>query len=1232
MTHPCPRARRPSVTSETSSAGTVREQELGSMYDYLAKIILLGPSGTGKSCLLHRFVKSEWRVLSSQTIGVEFASKIIKVGTGARRKRIKLQLWDTAGTERFRSVSRSYYRGAAGAILVYDVTSHNSFNMLSPFLNDARALASPNLSLLLVGNKLDLAGEHGGRNAEDTEGEDDLLGGGWGGGGGGPPTPSTVSSSTVSWMINGRDYARDGGGGGGGTVPSSYSSVSSSMMHPGLGSQLKATIAPDGREVSAVEASRWASTVNIPVTMEVSALSGEGVDEVFGRLARMILTKIELGEIDPDDPMSGIQYGDAGAVWNGGASDGGSIKSTLTADDVGGRRRRGKQKRGVGLGGGGGGALREWEEVFTSGTHPSRPSPTPLHSNWQFKQADKEDSQFLPVAQFPTNVHLDLLHHNLIPDPFIGKNELEVQWVGEAQWVYKTTFSVDALPQDGQKAVIAFDGLDTFATVVLNGTAILETENMFIPERVDVTSTLKKGDNELVITFDSAYLRGWKLVEKYPEHKWGVWNGDNSRLAVRKAQYHWGWDWGPTLLTCGPWRPVTLEIYSTKLSDLYFDTVVPEDLKSADIKATAEIENPDSNTKVRFDLSLDGKKVASQTVSVQSKTVSASFHLDSPSLWYPIRYGKQPLYTLTATLLSSESESDSVDALTKKLGLRRAELIQRPLLDQPGTSFFFQVNNIPLYCGGSDWIPADNFIPRITPQKYYDWIKLVADGNQFMIRVWGGGIYEEQAFYDACDELGVLVWQDFMFGCGNYPAWPELRASIETEAKENVKLLRHHPSIVIWAGNNEDYQYQESAGLTYDFENKDAKSWLKTDFPARYIYEKILADVCEELIPGTFYHPGSPWGAGRDTHDATVGDIHQWNVWHGTQEKWQDFDKLGGRFVSEFGMQAFPSVKTIDAYLPLGKNDPDRYPQSSTVDFHNKADGHERRIALYLVENMRYAPDPLEQFVYSTQLMQAECLASAYRLWKRQWKGPGREYCGGALVWQINDCWPVTSWSIADFYLRPKHAYFTVKREMAPVSCGITRKVHKHPRDKYTRVNIETKTQIEVWGSNLTLEDLKVDVVLKAWDVESGEEVSSQKIAEGLVLEGNRSTEAAALDVPVREQDKGEENNVVVAAYLVDAESGEQIARYVNWPEPLKYLHLQKPKALKAVLSEDGKHVEISAEVPVKGVAVECVEEGDDLVKFEDNLVDIVPGEVVRIGVKGATRETKFETRYLGMI
>lgn len=301
------------------------------------------------------------------------------------------------------------------------------------------------------------------------------------------------------------------------------------------------------------------------------------------------------------------------------------------------------------------------------------------------------------------------------------------------------------------------------------------------------------------------------------------------------------------------------------------------------------------------------------------------------------------------------------------------------------------------------------------------------------------------------------------------------------------------------------------------------------------------------------------------------------------------------------------------------------------MDFHNKADGHERRIALYLVENMRYAPDPLEQFVYCTQLMQAECLASAYRLWKRQWKGPGREYCSGALVWQINDCWPVTSWAICDYYLRPKHAYFTVKREMAPLSVGMTRREHKHPRNKYTRVDIDTQIQIEIWGSNLTLEDLTVDCVVKAWDVETGRETYSETVnKEPLVLPKNQSTEIVALDVPEPKKDEGiDASRTVVAAYLVRRDDGAQLARYVNWPEPLKYLHLAKPAYLRAELSDDYAMVNVSAEVPVKGVAVESE---DDDIKFEDNLVDIVPGEVVSIKVRGATASSVITTRYLGMI
>ncbi|ODA79403.1 hypothetical protein RJ55_04996 [Drechmeria coniospora] len=331
------RPRRSSGASD-DSAGTAQEQELGSMYDYLAKVILLGPSGTGKSCLLHRFVKNEWRVLSSQTIGVEFATKIIKVGTGARRKRIKFQLWDTAGTERFRSVSRSYYRGAAGAILVYDISSHASFRALQPFLNDARALASPNLSIMLVGNKLDLA-------SDDALVDTSVP----------PATPSSVgSTSTMTAGDAASAYSMS-------AMPAagSYRDGAGSI---GAGTHLRATVAPEGREITSVDASLWASKVAIPVVAEASALNGDGVDEIFARLARMILTKIELGEINPDDPMSGIQYGDGGH-WNA-ASDGGSIKSTmtgLTVDDNGGGLRRRRKGKGKNQNWG----LREWEEVFT---------------------------------------------------------------------------------------------------------------------------------------------------------------------------------------------------------------------------------------------------------------------------------------------------------------------------------------------------------------------------------------------------------------------------------------------------------------------------------------------------------------------------------------------------------------------------------------------------------------------------------------------------------------------------------------------------------------------------------------------------------------------------------------------------------------------------------------------------------------------------------------------------
>lgn len=859
----------------------------------------------------------------------------------------------------------------------------------------------------------------------------------------------------------------------------------------------------------------------------------------------------------------------------------------------------------------------------------------PLDKTWTFRRGEGPDTKFWPVAQFPTNIHLDLLHNGLIPDPFIGKNETDVQWVGETQWVYRTKFFSPEIVR--RKAVLAFDGLDTYATVMLNGYEILKTEDMFIPERVDVTRYLKSsGENVMQITFDSTFEIGKKIVKDNPMHQWGCWNGDPSRLAVRKAQYHYGWDWGPALLTCGPWRPINLELYTSRIADLCFSVEIDDSLKSAKVVAKAEIEC--EAVDLLFEIVFEGKVVGAETVRVENGIASACFLKENPALWYPAGYGKQPLYVLKATLLSGR---ERLDTASKRFGLRKAKVIQRKLDGAPGRTFLFEINNTPIFCGGSCWIPAETSIPKLNVQKYYEWVRMAIDSNQIMIRVWGGGIYEEQAFYDACDEMGVLVWQDFLFACGNYPAGKDFLNLVTREATANLKLLRHHPSIVLLAGNNEDYQYQEqSKNSDYDPSDHDPESWLKSSFPARYIYEKLLPDITRKLVPDIHYHFGSPFG-GKSTTDQTVGDIHAWNVWHGTQAPYQEFDQLCGRFVAEFGMEAFPSIRTIDSYLPLGRNDPDRYAQSSTVDFHNKAAGGERRLATYMTENLPFTFKPFEQYIYATQLLQAEAVGTAYRLFRRQWKGPGQEYCAGALVWQLNDCWPVTSWSIVDYYLRPKLAYFAVKRELAPITVGIKQNLVIHSNSPHANA----EDHIELWASNFTLEDRSVQLRVMQYDIFTGAALQSDSSVpphDIITLPANRSTELLTLRSAYPNKKAAESffYRTVTVASLFDSNNTQQrLARSISWPEPLKYIPFQKPRGLRLELVEEGSKVEIRSEVPVKGVVLEVEVEDEseggeeEEVKWEDNGVDIVPGEPTVVGVKGLLKRSdvgRIRCRYLG--
>jgi beta-mannosidase len=336
------------------------------------------------------------------------------------------------------------------------------------------------------------------------------------------------------------------------------------------------------------------------------------------------------------------------------------------------------------------------------------------------------------------------------------------------------------------------------------------------------------------------------------------------------------------MMSAGPWKPIRLEQFQSRIETIHFPFTISKDLSLVTVDYTVTVEYPTADTYLAIELfepeglnsSGESSFLLGHRLVVKQSTITSSFKLKWPKLWYPVNYGQQNLYKITVTLSKNDTVLDTKEI---KLGFRRARVIQSPLHNSSGTSFYFEINNIPIFCGGSNWIPADTLLTRLTPQKYHDWLSLLVRGNQNMIRAWGGGVYEHDAFYTAADELGILVWQDFLFACGQYPAHPEFLASVEKEVVSQLTRIRCHPCIVLFAGNNEDYQVAEAEGLDWDPMDKDPEHWLKTNFPARYIYEKLLPELVGRYAPGVYYHPGSPWGGGKPTRDPTVGDIHQWN-------------------------------------------------------------------------------------------------------------------------------------------------------------------------------------------------------------------------------------------------------------------------------------------------------------------------------------------------------------------
>ncbi len=661
-------------------------------------------------------------------------------------------------------------------------------------------------------------------------------------------------------------------------------------------------------------------------------------------------------------------------------------------------------------------------------------------------------------AQVPGHVHLDLMRAGVIPDPFQRLHERDVAWVTESDWEYETVFTVaDPVPAH---AHLLFHGLDTVAEIALNGEALGTSDNMFYAHEFPVGGKLRAGENHLSVTFRSALRVGRERRQAWADSApdtdtyapdWDRWA---ERSFVRKAQYMYGWDWGPVLPSCGLWRPVELvTVPVAQLGDWKHSVEFTDDGKAI-VTIEAEVERSPDAADVPLTLNAAFTSVgyleedfedslpAPVTISVSGSKATTSITIHNPRRWNPLglNTGTQadgshpPLYTLELSLSDGDGPAD---AKTARIGLRTIELIREPDADGKGEGFKFRVNGNDVFIKGANWIPEDSFPSRLVNgpgdtdstgvDRVEQRIEAACDAGFNMLRIWGGGLYESEHFYELCDQHGILVWQDFPYGCAYYPDTGEYADAGRAEATAAVKRIRNHASIALWCGNNENQTMYDGP-----WGGRRPGRFLGGNF-----YFDILPAVIAAEDPKTPYWPSSPFGGPEgDSNSADYGDCHNWDVWHGRGD-WIHYTENDSRFCSEFGFAASPGLRAWDTVLAPA----DRHPLSPAVRWHDKT---RKGYDTYLGYIGLHFPDPqtLEDLVYYSQLNQAEALKYGVEHYRRR---KGR--CWGTLFWQLNDCWPVQSWAIIDSQGDPRAAYYACKKFYAPVllslvSAGGSAQVH----------------------------------------------------------------------------------------------------------------------------------------------------------------------------------------------
>jgi beta-mannosidase len=639
-----------------------------------------------------------------------------------------------------------------------------------------------------------------------------------------------------------------------------------------------------------------------------------------------------------------------------------------------------------------------------------------LTGQWRFKQypvsarrmRDLDEGNWLNCS-VPSSIYTSLIEAGIIDRKKLNTNPQDFFQISLEPWIYKKVFDLPDGFLKNEKIELIFEGLDTFAQIWLNGKLLARTDNMFCEYRFDVTPILLSRNNELLVKFDSAVEEGNRLMTRF-----GMLSKDQcslpSRAYVRKSQCQFGWDWAPVMPGCGIWKPVRLEAFKTSaIRDVHI-TTIDCNKSNADIKVSVQIENFSGkslvcNVSISDSTGRNVEKI-SLNFSDEHRQASAVIKIAQPQLWWPRPYGPQHLYKLTAHLCSGD---ETIDSISKTFGIRTVKLNQTP--DEHGQNFQFEINNQPIYAKGADWIPVSLLIGSAVTEDYEKLLISAAEANINMLRVWGGGIYETQDFYNLCDKRGILVWQDFMFACAYYPDRGWFTELIKQEARQNIVRLRNHPSLVLWCGNNEiDWQHA-LGGL--------AKS---KKFYGKNIYHKILPQLIHELDPDRDYIASTPLGPTDDPNGPAIGTVHQWDVWSGLKPT-DDYLSQVPRFVAEFGFQSLPCKKTMQEMLNGDK--------SHTADFciekHNYQPNGTGRLHYYINELFR-PPENIDEYIYLSQVTQARAIRKNVEHLRAN-----SNINSGVLFWQFNDCCPSISWSCLDYEGRKKALYYYARRFYSPV-------------------------------------------------------------------------------------------------------------------------------------------------------------------------------------------------------